>query len=51
MPAHALLLQALANSTAGSLPEDLPFAGGLAEAVPEAMEQLACWLAATAGLV
>ncbi|MFJ8469580.1 hypothetical protein [Streptomyces swartbergensis] len=47
--AHALLLQALADSTAGSLPEDLPFAGALAEAAPEATEQLARWLAATPG--
>ncbi|MFF5522579.1 hypothetical protein [Streptomyces coeruleorubidus] len=48
--AHALLLQALADSTAGSVTEDLPFVGALAEAAPEATEQLARWLAATPGL-
>ncbi|MFJ8470052.1 hypothetical protein [Streptomyces swartbergensis] len=49
MTAHALLLQALADSTAGSLPEDLAFVGALAEAAPEATDELARWLAATPG--
>lgn len=48
--AHALLLQALANTTGGPVNEDLPFVGALAEAAPEATEQLARWLAATPGL-
>jgi hypothetical protein len=34
--AHAALLQSLADSTAGSVTEDLPFVGALAEAAPEA---------------
>jgi hypothetical protein len=48
--AHALLLQALVDTTGGSVSEDLPFVGALAEAAPGATEELARWLAVTPGL-